>query len=281
MDPVKTARALSSRSSPPSPFPPLALSDFLSQQPFSSYDDDDRIDIGPEIYSAKDEGIPTRHLLPGKQQSLPNLELYGPRSSDIPQQPIPIQQHDASVVNWQYKRSQLTPSKNIGKKGEWIRGWSEAVGAHGDTAYCACSEPGNARKPGNRVLKRRVQEILQRKPPPQQAPIMQSELSICHNCSRPSSPAVIFPAAGTDDQMDPYEKKKFARLRSLFRLNTPRTTTPLTGPHLTPGGPLAHGTGSDETTSSDDTSNNARGPRGDGFIKRARKLNKRWRNPKN
>lgn len=288
MDLPKATAALSSRSSPASPFPPLALSDFLSQQPFSSYDDDDdRVDIGPDTPPARDDTVSSRRSLSAKKPPHANPELLPPKSLATHQEKaIPSQPYDPLTVNWQSKRSQLLPSKNIGKKGDWIRSWSEAVGVYGAAAYCACSEPCSTTRTGDREFKSRIRNILQRKTlskqrEQQDTPSVETEPSLCHHCSRPSSPAVTLPAAKHDGKMqDESKKRKRDRLRALFSSGRPPASE--TGPSLLPGTPnppahtaLASG-GTTTTTTGTTGQGSSKGPRGDRFIKKTQELYKNW-----
>lgn len=281
MDPPKPTTGPPRRSSPPTPFPPLALSDFLSQQPFSSYDnDDDRVDIRPDTAPTKDEGIPSHQLLSENETTDAGPELLRSKSPDSQEaRAISSQPYDPLIVNWQSKRSQLPPSRNIGKKGDWIRSWSEAVGVYGATAYCACSDTCSAKKAGERELKSRIRNILQRKTPLQEPPSVKTEPIICHNCSRPSSPAVSLPTVGHGGKMRPEEhKRKRERFLAFFRYNNNTSDVPSHTPGVVNQAPQ----GAPEVTSEAETTEttgqgSSKGPRGDRFIKRARQLNERWK----
>ncbi|KAM7207674.1 hypothetical protein V8F20_001941 [Naviculisporaceae sp. PSN 640] len=283
MDLPISATAFSSRSSPASPFPPLALSDFLSQQPFSSYDeDDDRVDMSPVIQPAKDDGVSSRRSLSGKESPHPDPELLGAKSSTtLQEKAIESQPYDPLTVNWQSKRSQLPPSKNVGKKGDWIRSWSEAVGVHGASAYCACSEPCNTStmRTQDRELKSRIRRIIQRKTSSKQlqepeTPSVEAEPRICHNCSRPSSPAVTLPPARDDNKMLE-DKKKRKRDRFLAFFSSAQPPSHSAGPFPVPHparGPVV------PTETTDDTSSrrSSIGPRGDLTIKKMKELHRKW-----
>ncbi len=47
----------------------------------------------------------------------------------------------APVPDWRAIRSKLSFGKSSREKMDWMRGWSEEVGAHFEAAYCACSGP--------------------------------------------------------------------------------------------------------------------------------------------
>lgn len=275
MDPPRDFAAFSSRSSPQSPFPPLALSDFLSQRPVSSYgdDDDDRIAATPVTTPTKEQDVGPSQLLSGNHQPPVRPGLHGPNNGSLtlPREITgPTHRQDPLTVNWQAKRSQLPPSKNLGKKGDWVRSWSEAVSAHGDTAYCACSEPLAAKKDRsgrNRELTSRLRGILHRTAPAQQPPSIKSEPNVCRNCGRPASPAVSVSTVRKDAKMvkQPPKKKRLGRFWDVVRgrWSDDEVTPPPTGGPATEGtggtNPVGHVVPTAESTSSPGTSSRGSG----------------------
>lgn len=184
--------------SPHRPVPPLALSEFIAQSPFSNYsyghDGPGAPASTPEMASFRAEEEPT--AAPGQQPqayfdivAAPNTQSAAQRSADGTQT-----RSSALISNseWLATRQQLLPSRNQGKKADWIRGWSEGVGAHGTETYCACSEPvdGPRRLKGKRSDITGVKMILQSVASASRTEVGSDvAVDICRNCSRipPSS----------------------------------------------------------------------------------------------
>ena len=160
-----------------------------------------------------------------QSEPLPLAKIPTQQPDDIQTPPL-TQQESPPPTDWLATRQQLLPRRNQGRKADWIRGWSQAVSDHGETAYCACSETVEA---GNRGRKGRtsdiagnVRAILQRTTSPthtKSTPAITTtttttipatpEPEICPNCSRPPSP--------------------------------PETPSPTLGSHLSSARPLSHG----------------------------------------
>ncbi|GAB1310386.1 hypothetical protein MFIFM68171_00596 [Madurella fahalii] len=161
---------LSNGHAPHSPAAPLALSDLMARIPCSDHACDGPA-LSPGIEKAESVGEPARAQQPPEEAKRP------------PSNPG----QDAAPVDWLATRSQLLPRRNQGNRADWVRGWSEAVGVHGEETYCACSET----VAGNKVWKGRtsglasnVRAILAG---PANKPTASSEPDLCRNCSRPPS----------------------------------------------------------------------------------------------
>lgn len=169
---------------PPSPAPPLALSEFIAQTPCSDYTTCDGPSLRPGVEKMGDIGERRR----ADEEDKPRLQTPQQRPAEDPAPPSNAEQ-GAAPLDWLATRSQLLPRRNQGGKADWVRGWSEAVGVHGEETYCACSET----VAGDKVWKGRasglasnVRAILQAASPTSRSPA-KSEPDLCRNCSRPPS----------------------------------------------------------------------------------------------
>ncbi|KAK3329398.1 hypothetical protein B0H66DRAFT_23037 [Apodospora peruviana] len=314
MDPPRDTTTATGRSSSPNPLPPLALSDFLSQHPFSPYPYAyDGPEPSPDTTAAEADVRSTRPVDGDETQSKPDQEPLNETAAvtHLKEETAPPPQRPAATnLNWQSTRTQLPPSKNLGRKGDWIRGWSEAVGLHGDTAYCACSETLVARQ--SRKIKRgdfSVRAILQGTATPvqQASAAVELEPNVCHHCSRPSSPPVDEIVNSKKDKMDPpsgrprgfkkvgkFLKRAISSQKGARQSQSQPQQQPTPQPD-TPSSPGMNGgtepdrispanetqpvpVGSspaapEEDQSSDRQSDSRIGPRGDDWIKRTRRRN--------
>ncbi|KAK4184040.1 hypothetical protein QBC35DRAFT_68927 [Podospora australis] len=194
--------------SPHRPAPPLALSEFLARSaPFANYtygyDGPGESTSTPELATFRTEEDPT--LTPANRVvSGPPAQAYYGRVAMAETQSAPAQGAAAepqirptlplSSSDWLATRQQLLPSRNQGKKADWIRGWSESVDAHGMDTYCACSEPvdGPRRGKGRKIeLTEGVRSILQSAASSSKTAVSSDEaIDVCRNCSRhPDVPA--------------------------------------------------------------------------------------------
>jgi len=192
---------------PPTPSPPVTLSDLLAQRPFPSpYSPTcERPVTSPDTtLGAADEhsilvvasGDGTQ-VSPGQQDRRDPLaqdNMSSQTGTTPPTRPV------ASSSDWLAKRNQLRPSRNQGSKGDWIRGWSEDVGVYGTETYCGCSESSFV---GDQTLVVKGGEIksgvrgiwLGRKQPSNSAlngiqhPSRILNAAMCRNCSRAPSPS--------------------------------------------------------------------------------------------
>lgn len=213
---------------PPSPTPPLALSDLLAQRPFPAYTPPyGRYVVTPDAVDAPDDQSVQVVASGNETQASPEHQerQEGPTSVDVPDpdtQPAPVVQLPASATDWQAKRNQLRPSKNQGSKADWIRGWSEGVGAHGCETYCACSEPssvadqsfaskGSEIKSGVRAILR-VKRSVSSNTNGSALPITNvSTAGVCPHCSRMNSPPNSAPASLKDQKTEFHTKSSLAK----------------------------------------------------------------------
>ncbi|KAK0657118.1 hypothetical protein B0T16DRAFT_52153 [Cercophora newfieldiana] len=214
---------------PPSPTPPLALSDLLAQRPFPTYTPPyGHYLVTPDAADAADDQSIQVLASGNATQASPDhqerQEILGATSiaahnPEVLLRPAPS---PASVTDWQAKRNQLRPSKNQGSKADWIRGWSEGVGAHGCETYCACSEASSAGDPNliskGTDIKSGVRAILRVKRTVSSnangaaLPVTTiSATGICPNCGRMTSPANSAPASLRDEERDVKPKGGFAK----------------------------------------------------------------------
>ncbi|KAK4444305.1 hypothetical protein QBC34DRAFT_186538 [Podospora aff. communis PSN243] len=220
---------------PPSPTPPLALSDLLAQRPFPAYTPP----YGRHVVTPDGPELPDDHsaqvVASGNEtQASPDhqerQELLVPVAAPQPEtqeEPVRV---SASITDWQAKRNQLRPSKNQGSKADWIRGWSEGVGVHGCETYCACSESSSAgdlpipsreteSKSGVRAILR-VKRAVSNNTNGATLPITSvSAVSVCHHCGRVTSPPNSAPASLKDEKMDlpPPKNTLASRLNGLIQ----------------------------------------------------------------
>ncbi|KAK3362228.1 hypothetical protein B0T25DRAFT_561312 [Lasiosphaeria hispida] len=223
-------------SSPPSPTPPLALSDLLAQKPFPPYTYiyDRPVTSPKETTFAEADGNPgesdglvgsDHEIQPQHQRNIPAAATDQEELIVRAVQPPAF----STPTDWLATRSQLRPSRNQGNKADWIRGWSEAVSQHGDNTYCACSNSLSVKdlswtiKGGE--IKGGVRAILRGKKPTASTPSSNikpissaSEPDICCICSRlPSPPATPTPSL-KGDKMEPQKKYGLGRtINGLFR----------------------------------------------------------------
>ncbi|KAK3695026.1 hypothetical protein B0T22DRAFT_477728 [Podospora appendiculata] len=211
----------SGRSSPHSPQPPLALSDFLSQLPFSNYVCLDYHSRSTQTTVAEGEGqsihVVCEEVIEGKPELQPShISVPLPGYENPSENLTPIAGPSSLAANWLETRSQLLPGRNSDRKTDWIRGWSEAVSLYGEDTYCACSEtlaPNRGWKGKTTELKTGVRAILL----PQQKSAVSLELNACRNCSRQPSPSSA-PASVADDKMTQGPRKRFGgKMNDLFQ----------------------------------------------------------------
>ncbi|KAK3337464.1 hypothetical protein B0T19DRAFT_74212 [Cercophora scortea] len=206
----------SGRSSPHSPQPPLALSDFLSQQPFSNYVCLDCHSRSTQTTVAEGEGqsihVVCEETIEAKPELHPSdVSVSLPGSENL----VSIAGPSSLAANWLETRSQLLPGKNSDKKTDWIRGWSQAVSLHGENTYCACSEtlaPNRSWKGKTTELKTGVRAILL----PQQKSAVSLELNACRYCSRQPSPSSPPASVTYDKPMTGPRKGLGGKMTNLF-----------------------------------------------------------------
>jgi len=177
----------------------LALSDLLSPGPFSpfTYVDEkaaasspdatlageiDIVSITPDVASGADM---SPFSLDEQATHDPVMVTMGPTK-----RPDPLQ------ADWQSTRSQLLPGKNAARKAEWIRGWSEAVGAHGEATYCVCSDSALTSSRTWRV-RESVRGIVSGSSSAQRSSAS-LDVDLCHNCGRAALPLVESNSIGGD-----------------------------------------------------------------------------------
>ncbi|KAK0631699.1 hypothetical protein B0T14DRAFT_8326 [Immersiella caudata] len=215
-------------SAPPSPTPPLALSDLLAQRPFPPYPPPyARYAVTPDAAEALDDhsvqvvvsGNETTQASPDHQERQEILAaVAAPQPETQEEEPVRV---SASITDWQSKRNQLRPSRNQGSKADWIRGWSEGVGVHGCETYCACSESSSAGdlnvaskapeiKGGVRAILR-VKRAVSSNTNGTSLPVTSvSAVSVCPNCGRITSPPNSAPASLKDEKMEVPPKSTLA-----------------------------------------------------------------------
>lgn len=223
----------------PSPTPPLALSDLLAQKSFPTFTppythylvtqdaadapDDHSVQVvangnetqaSPELQELQDVARPA---------SAPELEMHEP----------PLEQVPSPVTDWQAKRHQLRPSRHQGSKADWIRGWSEGVGAHGCETYCACSESSSLvdqgfisieprDKSGMRAMLR-VRRVMSSSTIKVALPTSgTSAPRLCSHCGRMTSPPNSAPSSLKDEEREIQPRGRLARkLSGLFQRALP------------------------------------------------------------
>ncbi|KAK5663472.1 hypothetical protein OQA88_3902 [Cercophora sp. LCS_1] len=211
---------------PHSATPPLALSDLLAQRPFPPYTPAyERPSTSPEAtYENADEPIAQVVVSANDTPTSPEQpeRLPSPFKTDQLQTVPPVPSQIPSTADWQAKRNQLRPSRNQGSKGDWIRGWSEGVGAHGLETYCACSESslvgeqtwtarGGELKSGVRALWRGKRSISIAQSSTVTTTTTISEPDVCRNCSRMPSPPASAAGSVKDDSEGLSQRSSFAR----------------------------------------------------------------------
>ncbi|KAK3394140.1 hypothetical protein B0H63DRAFT_37755 [Podospora didyma] len=212
---------VSSRHTPPAP--PLALYDYLQvfdgprplASPGSTFNELDeqsnRATPGDDSCRKpqQTEALRQYYSRPKQQYADDSISAAQVKETEGGVTPLSSQQKlDSSLsadYDWQATRSQLLPSRNHGKKADWIRGWSEAVGEHGQATYCACSEttvsgthggggvvvgaqgthPSVTKVGGMRGILLKGTASTAHKPLP---PAVPHEVTACRNCSRLPSP---------------------------------------------------------------------------------------------
>ncbi|KAK4116446.1 hypothetical protein N656DRAFT_794755 [Canariomyces notabilis] len=203
---MDSSAVLLSRPAPDRPGLPLALAQFIAQTSCSGYT------------NFHDEPLSK----PGVEDSIRAVEQDTPRT-ESPQRPPQREQtpttdreQDAPPVDWLATRYQLLPRRNQGRKADWICAWSEAVSAHGETTYCACSEPVD----GDTVSKKRssglagnVKAILQVKSHGDK-PAADLEQDICEHCCRPAPPPGGNPASSVGERLRLPRGRSFTRKMS-------------------------------------------------------------------
>jgi len=206
---------------PPTPSPPLALSDLLAQRPFPPYTPPyERPITSPETALGELDEQSMQVVASGNetqaspaQQDKPEIRITvapKPAAGSLPPsfcnaetQTAPvIKSAPPSTADWLAKRNQLRPHKHQGSKADWVRGWSEGVGAHGQETYCACSESSSvgdwslgsrgssSAKAGLRAILRVKRPIVGNGLAGTKATAGSPEPDICANCSRMPSPPV-------------------------------------------------------------------------------------------
>ncbi|KAK0667591.1 hypothetical protein QBC41DRAFT_134788 [Cercophora samala] len=193
---------------PHRPTPPLALSEFIRATPYSDgysyvYDapasNPDMVKPGFTSQEQKSLGSQVFQVSPDQQDGacespVDSTTRTAPTARTAPaqtheQRNIPPNPQEASNPDWLSTRQQLLPSRNQGKKADWIRGWSEGVGMA--ETYCQCSEI----MEGDRGEKGRKKDAAEGHKSKTQgsgaAPkgdARHEAEDLCRNCSRPPSP---------------------------------------------------------------------------------------------
>jgi len=241
---------------PPSPTPPLALSDLLAQRPFPAYTPPyGRYVVTPDAVDAPDDQFVQVVASGNETQASPEPQerqevLNSVAGPDPDTEPAPAAQVPASTTDWQAKRNQLRPSKNQGSKADWIRGWSEGVSAHGCETYCACSEPssigeqtfaskGSDIKSGVRAILR-VKRSVSSNTNGSALPVTNVSMAgVCPHCSRMNSPPNSASTSLKDQKIEFHTKGNLAKkLNNLLQRAKPgkRKDNHDTGSYFTLGG---------------------------------------------
>ncbi|KAK2069462.1 hypothetical protein P8C59_004043 [Phyllachora maydis] len=131
MDSSSADGALISEPSPVSPLPLLALNEFIGRTTPSS------------LYTSPTTPAST----PADAQSSRKPEDAALSPGPCSRSPAPVVGQPAAAAaaaaapeDWLSQREQIVPTRHLGDKGLWIRGWSIQVAREGDGAYCACSD---------------------------------------------------------------------------------------------------------------------------------------------
>ncbi|KAK0731106.1 hypothetical protein B0H67DRAFT_548925 [Lasiosphaeris hirsuta] len=223
-------------SSPPSPTPPLALSDLLAPKLFPPYTYIyDRPVTSPDetTFAEADENPGESDVLARSEPEIqPQQELDTPTALPSQEEQIVRAAKPPTLSassDWLATRSQLRPSRHQGNKADWIRGWSETVSQHGDTTYCACSNSMSIRDLSwttkGSEIKGGVRAILRGKKPTANTPSSNpkpissaSETDICRICSRlPSPPPTLTPSVKGDKMETPKKYRLGRTINGLFR----------------------------------------------------------------
>ncbi|KAK4199131.1 hypothetical protein QBC40DRAFT_86505 [Triangularia verruculosa] len=193
-------------STPPRPMPPLALSEFIARA--TPYSDDytyiyDAPASNPDMVKAsftnqeqKSLGSQVIQIQADQQDgacdspvdSTTRTARTAPTQTQE-QRHMPPSTQEASNSDWLSTRQQLLPSRNQGKKADWIRGWSEGVGMA--ETYCVCSEIMEGVR-GGKSKKNETPEgnksKLQGAGVAAKGGAGLEADDVCRNCSRPASP---------------------------------------------------------------------------------------------
>ncbi|KAK0734059.1 hypothetical protein B0T26DRAFT_50862 [Lasiosphaeria miniovina] len=213
--------------------PPLALSEYLAQQRSTEFPEpntqnpyDGLAPISPQTTfttaNAQPMPLPTPDVT-AADAAPPAPGGYDANKPEQPERPQKPQRSGPSstVANdgeWQATRSQLLPSRNHGKRAEWIRGWSDEVSSLGEGTYCACSDTtntigennegpaGSDGKNGN-TKSSGVRDMFSKGTLPtsdrNSLSVSDPELDVCRNCNRLPPPALGGTlSAPTGDKVD-------------------------------------------------------------------------------
>ncbi|KAK0748233.1 hypothetical protein B0T21DRAFT_18961 [Apiosordaria backusii] len=198
-----------SSTTPHRPTPPLALSEFIARA--TPYSDDytyiyDAPTSSPEMVKAGFTNQEQRSLgsqvfqIQTDQQDgacdspIDSTTRTAPTAKSAPaqtqeQRSLPPSPPEVSNSDWLSTRQQLLPSRNQGKKADWIRGWSEGVGMA--ETYCVCSEimDGASAERGRKKEATDGSKGKVRRPGSVAKGDARLEVEdLCRNCSRPPSP---------------------------------------------------------------------------------------------
>lgn len=262
MDPSINAspQSLPTQKSPPF----LALSDFMAQAtPGSEATNTSDKPASPGVDSAPAGRVgDSEQNPPSQNETRPETSVEAraetprrvsreTRSQDAEPRPSTQKDDTPPPTDWLATRQQLLPRKSQGKKGDWIRGWSQAVSNHGEETYCGCSEPiengtgfSRGRKPKTSTqLADNVRAILQRTASPSSSthktkpstPATPADPEVCRHCLRPPSPPLSTrgsPSRRAADRLGPpflpgTLTKRFSEL--FLRVRNSRSSSPPPG----------------------------------------------------
>ncbi|KAK4672900.1 hypothetical protein QC763_107104 [Podospora pseudopauciseta] len=193
---------------PHRPTPPLALSEFIRATPYSDdysyvYDapasNPDIVKVGFTSQEQKSLGSQVFQVQADQQDGacespVDSTTRTAPTARTAPaqtqeQRNTPPTPQETSNPDWLSTRQQLLPSRNQGKKADWIRGWSEGVGMA--ETYCQCSEimeVDGGEKGRKKEAAERNKSKAQGFGPTPNGDARQEAEDVCRNCSRPPSP---------------------------------------------------------------------------------------------
>ncbi|KAK4181660.1 hypothetical protein QBC36DRAFT_67054 [Triangularia setosa] len=195
-------------STPHRPTPPLALSEFIRATPYSDdysyiYDaptsSPDMVKAGFTNQEQRSLGSQVFQIQTDQQDAAGDSPVDSTTRTNRTARTVPVQtqehrdlhpnSQEASNSDWLSTRQQLLPSRNQGKKADWIRGWSEGVGMA--ETYCVCSEIMDGDR-GEKGSKKEAAEgnkcRVQGSGPAIKGDARLEAEDICRNCSRPPSP---------------------------------------------------------------------------------------------